>query len=182
MDHHRRKSKEKTFIKVDQLALAKSAAWAWLQHGSESNTRLIHEHDARRPKIEPKPSRYKLEVLRNVQTIEHNNSKSPSIISLTSNRKSSQNSLLDNYEIERISRHLEHYIESSHAKQTDRVSNKVVGQKKKKKKSTINHAKGFGSCGSSSDDVAAQRRRPEKARVAVVDVANCRPWPWGLWA
>ncbi|CAA0814557.1 Unknown protein [Striga hermonthica] len=172
---------------ADQLALAKSAAWAWLQHGPESNGRLVREHDASRPKIEPKPSRYKLEVLRNnVQEIEYNyNSKSPSVISLTScSRKSGQNSLLDNYEIERISRHLEHYIESSHAKQTDRVSNKlVVGQKKKKKKKNTTHAKGFVSCGSSSDDVAVQRPRPEKARVAVVDVANCRPWPWGrVWA
>ncbi|KAK6127419.1 hypothetical protein DH2020_038840 [Rehmannia glutinosa] len=173
----KRKSKPQTLAVVDELALAKSAAWAWYQHGSGSDGRSIREIDGWRTKIEPKPSRYKLEALRNVQP------QSNLPIMLSTSPRSSM-SLLDNYEIDRISRQLDYYIESSHAKYHDSgggpvaeavaeiENNKVVRKKKIAKGFRLRHVP---ACGSSIDDVVDTRRRPEKGGVAVVEVSICRP-------
>ncbi|KAI3462182.1 hypothetical protein Pfo_018845 [Paulownia fortunei] len=186
------KTKPRTaVVAVDELALVKSAAWAWYQHGSGSDGRSIREFDVGRTKIEPRPSRYKLEALRNVQEA----SNSPSIVSSPRSTARASNSLLDNYEVERISRQLDYYIESSHAKYhggnsgglaveaaVAEIKNKVVLKKKIAKGFRLRHVP---ACGSSRDDVVENQRfeysrRPEKGRVAVVEVASCRPWPWGI--
>ncbi|KAL8532340.1 hypothetical protein ACS0TY_008802 [Phlomoides rotata] len=139
---------------VDELALAKSAAWAWYERGSGSDGRSFREVDAWCSKTDPKPSRYKLEALRNVQADQR-----------------SKNSLLDTYEIERISNHLQHYIESSRAKCHGGAAAAAEGVQKKK------IPRGFWLrrgpvCGSSRDDVVENqslehrhRWRPEKGRV-----------------
>ncbi|KAL3613535.1 hypothetical protein CASFOL_042569 [Castilleja foliolosa] len=157
---------------VDESALAKSAAWAWFQQGSSSG-QSVPEFDVSRMKPESNPSRYKLEALKNVQKLAL---KSPEI--KLSSPRSSNGSLFDNYEIERISRQLDHYIESSHAKQRGHGSgestvmvpaadgaaanvttkNKVV--RKKKTKLGIFRLRHVPACGSSSDDVVEYSRRP----------------------
>ncbi|KAL2531259.1 hypothetical protein Adt_04610 [Abeliophyllum distichum] len=83
---------------VDEFALVKAAAWAWYQHGFGSDGKPMSEFDLTRFKNVPKPSRYKLQDMKQVQET----------------TDSSNNSLLDKYEIERISRQLDLYIESSH--------------------------------------------------------------------
>ncbi|KAG6385785.1 hypothetical protein SASPL_154666 [Salvia splendens] len=147
---------------VDESGLAKSAAWAWYERGSGSEGREV---DLWRWKPEPKPSRYKLEVLRNLQRDQdHINS--------------SRNSLLDNYEIERISMELNHYIQASHAKHhgggggPPKAAADDVFLKRK------NMVKGFWwrhvpACGSSRNDVVEPR--PEKDRVPVVRVVGYQP-------
>lgn len=148
-------------IVVDELGLAKSAAWAWYERGSGSDGRSIREVDGWRTKMDPKPSRYKLEALRNVQ---HCN-----------------NSLLDSYEIERISTHLQHYIESSRAKyQGGDTSGAAAAEVKNLafQKKKIPSPRGLWLrrgpvCGSSRNDVVENQsfeyrhRRREKGRVAV---------------
>ncbi|KAG8383663.1 hypothetical protein BUALT_Bualt04G0037300 [Buddleja alternifolia] len=154
---------------VDELALAKSAAWAWYNHGSGSDGKPIREFDVSRTKIDPKPSRYKLEAMNKL-------SKSPS------------NSLLDNYEIDRISSQLECYIESSrHAKYHggDRGGWRAehVGEMNCKKKSKRGFWLRHGVlCGASRNEVVESRRnfeyswrRPEKGRVVVAEIVGCRP-------
>ncbi|KAL1566761.1 hypothetical protein AAHA92_02330 [Salvia divinorum] len=141
-------------MSVDESGLAKSAAWAWYERGSGSEGREV---DVWRSKPEPKPSRYKLEALRNLRRDEDH-------------RNSSTNSLLDNYEIERISMQLNHYIQASHAKRhhgggPHRAANDNVFLKRK------NMVKGFWwrhvpACGSSRNDVVESRQ--EKDRVPVV--------------
>ncbi|KAL2531260.1 hypothetical protein Adt_04611 [Abeliophyllum distichum] len=90
---------------VDEFALVKAAAWAWYQHGSGSDGKPMSEFDLTRCKNVPKPSRYKLQAMKQVQ---ETTDSSAEILSV------SNNSLLDKYEIERISRQLDLYIESSH--------------------------------------------------------------------
>ncbi|KAL2551300.1 hypothetical protein Fot_04919 [Forsythia ovata] len=90
---------------VDEFALVKAAAWAWYQHGSGSDGKPMSEFDLTRFKNVPKPSRYKLQAMKQVQ---ETTDSSAAILSV------SNNSLLDKYEIERISRQLDFYIESSH--------------------------------------------------------------------
>ncbi|KAK4430436.1 hypothetical protein Salat_1344300 [Sesamum alatum] len=168
----------------DGSDLVKSAAWAWYQHGYDPKGRLsVREFDVLRHKFEPKPSRYKLEASRNVQ---ESVSKSRTI-------RRASNSLLDNYEIERISKQLDSYIESSHAKYSGGSPGGVTEVKSKgvEKKKV---AKGYfwlrshaPLCGSSRDDVVEsksleylRRSRPEKAGVAVVEVVGCRPLRWRI--
>ncbi|PIN11940.1 hypothetical protein CDL12_15449 [Handroanthus impetiginosus] len=153
---------------VDELALVKSAAWARYHHNSGSETRSLRESDVwRSTKIEPKPSRYKLEALRSA-------------------RESSNYSLLDNYEIERISKQLDHYIESSHRggsvglAAAVEIKNEVVGKKKMEKGLWSRRVP---MCGSRVDVVEGKRFDKGHSgcgRVAVAAVASCRPWPWGI--
>lgn len=142
---HKTKPKKSEIIIVDQSALTKSAAWAWHEHGSGSDARSVREVDVRSSKTEPRPSRYKLELLRSLQ-LDHTH----------------PNSLLDNYEIQRISKQLDHYIESSHAKYhggtppAAATTNEKVSRKKKM--STMIMPRGFWSrhvpvCSSSRGDV-----------------------------
>lgn len=163
---HKSKPKKSEIIVVDQSALTKSAAWAWHEHGSGLNARSVREVDVRSSETEPRPSRYKLELLRNLQ-LDHTRT----------------NSLFDNYEIQRISKQLDHYIESSHAKYHGGAPPTAAARKKKM--STI-MPRGFWSrhvpvCSSSRGDVVENRagfeRRPDKVCVPVVGVVSCRPRP-----
>ncbi|XWS46447.1 hypothetical protein CRYUN_Cryun14cG0067700 [Craigia yunnanensis] len=91
----------------DELALVKAAAWAWYQHGSGSDGKPMREFDIT-PTVRAScgPSRYKLEDMRNnvPNTVEGSQKLSPI---------HTHNSLLDSYEIEIISKRLDHLIEFS---------------------------------------------------------------------
>ncbi|KAL7135433.1 hypothetical protein ABFS83_11G095700 [Erythranthe nasuta] len=188
-------------VEEDELALVKSAAWAWYEHGSGSGSdgRPIREFDASRTKTDPKPSRYKLEALRNNN---NNNSNKVRQVSKLRSSSSGNNSLLDHYEVERISKQLDYYIESSRAKYRSfsaaggdglaaepavapaemKSINKVVGRKKAGKDSRLKHIPV--ACRSSRGDVVESHRkfvysRPERGGVvAVVEVGSCRPRAW----
>lgn len=155
-------------VAADESALAKSAAWAWYEHGSGSDRRSLREVDVWSSKTDPKPSRYKLEALRNVQDVD----------------ASSKNSLLlDSYEIERISKQLNQYIEASRAKYHggDRPAAAEKGKVLSKRRNII--PRGFWlrhvpACGSSRNDVVERPRKlPEKGCVPVVGDVGCRPRP-----
>lgn len=94
---------------TDESAAVKAAAWAWYQHGSGSEGTPAREYDAARPRHVPRPSRYKLEAMRSKAKegkilLGHNYSKS--------NTQTTTNvSLLDEYEIQSISRHLDSLID-----------------------------------------------------------------------
>ncbi|KAL7094356.1 hypothetical protein ACP275_11G098300 [Erythranthe tilingii] len=190
-------------VEEDELALVKSAAWAWYEHGSGSGSegRPIRESDASRTKTDPKPSRYKLEALRNNNN--NNNNNNVRQVSKLRSSSSGNNSLLDHYEVERISKQLDYYIESSRANYRRSFSaaaaglavepvaaaaemksiNKVVGRKKAGKESRLKHIPV--ACRSSRGDVVESHRkfvysRPERGGgvVAVVEVGSCRPRAW----
>lgn len=172
----KRKPKKSETLAVDESALAKSAAWAWYEHGSGSDRRSIREIDVWSSKTDPKPSRYKLEALRNVQAADASSSSKNSL-------------LLDSYEIERISKQLNQYIEASHAKHHGGDPPKAAAAEKNKvllKRKNI--PKGFWlrhvpACGSSRNDVVEGKRLerrqklPEKGCVPVVGDVGCRPRP-----
>ncbi|KAK7276215.1 hypothetical protein RIF29_17351 [Crotalaria pallida] len=93
----------------NELEVVKAAAWAWYQHGSGSRGKAVSEFDASRTThhhhhhAPPKPSRYKLEALMKMDK-ESEDEGSSSI-------QTKNNSLLDAYEIESISRTLDNFIE-----------------------------------------------------------------------
>ncbi|KAD6796142.1 hypothetical protein R6Q59_019989 [Mikania micrantha] len=98
----------------DQNAITKAAAWAWYERGSWFEHKTIRETDVRRPQdYTPRPSRYKIEAMKEAQSCNR---------SLCNEHIG--NSLLDMYEIERISRELCCYVESS---RVDRHSRSVDG-------------------------------------------------------
>ncbi|CAK7338987.1 unnamed protein product [Dovyalis caffra] len=92
---------------ADDLTLVKAAAWAWYQHGSGSEGKTMCESDVTRTRRAPGPSRYKLEAmgLMKENTMELG-SETPSPIR-------TDKSLLDDYEVESISKHFDYLIESS---------------------------------------------------------------------
>lgn len=100
------RKKPKSSGSTDELALVKAAAWAWYQHGSGSEGKPMRELDVTRTHQAPRPSRYKLEAMRLMMedTMEGSETSSPS---------QTDNSLLDTYEIESISKQLDYLIESS---------------------------------------------------------------------
>ncbi|KAL8472317.1 hypothetical protein ACS0TY_029509 [Phlomoides rotata] len=127
-----------------ELALAKSAAWAWLEHYSGgSDEQKTPESDVSRTKFNPKPSRYKLEAMKRSSNSTHTISASAS--------------LLDRYEIERISRQLDFCLKPSGRRAAEDIP--AAAHKKKMSKGGIR----------------GSRRRPENGRVDVVEV-GCRPW------
>lgn len=167
MDPKPKPNKKSESFAADESALAKSAAWAWYEHGSGSDRRSLREVDVWSSKTDPRPSRYKLEALRNVQDVD-----APSKNSL----------LLDSYEIERISKQLNQYIEASRAKYHRPPPPEEKGKVLLKRRNII--PRGFWlrhvpACGSSRDDVVERRKKlPEKGgRVAVVGDVGCRPRP-----
>ncbi|OMO99238.1 hypothetical protein COLO4_13422 [Corchorus olitorius] len=89
-------------MESDELAVVKAAAWAWYQHGSgkpmrefDVTTRLEYSDSASAStSTSTRPSRYKLEAMRN------------SIMSPTINSNESDSLLLDPYEIQSISKRL----------------------------------------------------------------------------
>ncbi|EPS72929.1 hypothetical protein M569_01834 [Genlisea aurea] len=143
----------------DELALAKSAAWAWYQRGSAADCRSAREFEAWRKRIngsKPKPSRYRLEAMRR-------SGGSPSPV--PSARSSSANSLLDTYEVERISNLLEYYIETTQKRfrsaEVETKSNQIKTQGKAKGGAWF-----IPSCRSSKHDVIESQQRLIRSRPA----------------
>ncbi|KAI5648099.1 hypothetical protein M9H77_34104 [Catharanthus roseus] len=110
---------------IEELALVKAAAWAWYQHGSGAEGKPpIREYDLSITQKPPKPSRYKLEAAaaamikprEEEDLIIKSSSPSPPLLPNLFNSSYQLNntnvSLLDKYEVERISMQLDRYIES----------------------------------------------------------------------
>nr|GLL18970.1 uncharacterized protein LOC109180383 [Ipomoea trifida] len=101
---------------ADDAAMVKAAAWAWYQHGSGSERPLGELLRLERTEKVQKPSRYKLEAIREVEEGKrkpnHHKHSSSTIPMLSSSP--SLSSLLDKYEIQRISLQLDRYIENGH--------------------------------------------------------------------
>ncbi|KAI3761831.1 hypothetical protein L1987_52253 [Smallanthus sonchifolius] len=92
----------------DQNDITKAAAWAWYERGLWFEQKAIRESDRiRLQDYAPRPSRYKIEAMKESQKQTH-----------------VDNSLMDMYEIERISRELYCYVESS---RVDRHTRSVNG-------------------------------------------------------
>ncbi|CAL5189887.1 unnamed protein product [Lathyrus oleraceus] len=148
---HRNKPSHNTIkddhINDDDLAIVKAAAWAWYQHGSGS----CHEGEAisseffiRRARREPRPSRYKLEL-------EAKRSMEKEIKEGSPVHHKKEESLLDEYEVQSISRHLNKLIVSNNnhnrkklVSSTDHIATTTSvddGVKKNNKKKSIR--KGF---------------------------------------
>lgn len=159
------------------LALTKSAAWAWLEHRSGSRSPSTPEFDVSKTKFNAKPSRYKAEAVRKVQE-------------KPKSSHSSAYTLLDRYDIERISRQLDHYIESSLPNSRSCRKAEAEAAEMKSKHGGRKAPKGLWlgphvplACGSSRDEVvdrtsieySRRRRSLEKRRAAAVEVVGCRP-------
>nr|GMC59711.1 uncharacterized protein LOC109180383 [Ipomoea batatas] len=100
---------------ADDAAMVKAAAWAWYQHGSGSERPLGELLQLERTEKVQKPSRYKLEAIREVEEGKRkpaHHQRSSSTIPMSSSP--SLSSLLDKYEIQRISLQLDRYIENGH--------------------------------------------------------------------
>ncbi|XP_057500332.1 uncharacterized protein LOC130784466 [Actinidia eriantha] len=145
---------------VDELALTKAAAWAWYQRGSASEGRPVSEYNPTRPHRAPTPSRYKSEAISTTREAAKEESKSTS--------QDDNSHLLDKYEIERISRQLEYYMEVSDV-EYNRGMHKNTGKKGKRTKryKWLKHGMG---CSSGNDVVEfamgfreppSRRRLPE---------------------
>lgn len=144
----------------DELVLVKAAAWAWYQHGSGNEGRPGREFGVARSGAtrSPRPSRYQLEALARV-------SRSPEPGPGTST------SLLDLYEIERITRELNRLIAASSAADDHRSRWKEAEKRKVVARRTggfwMSHAVGI--CGTRGDVVEARvlasRRRSKAATV-----------------
>uniref|UniRef100_A0A5B7BL30 Uncharacterized protein n=1 Tax=Davidia involucrata TaxID=16924 RepID=A0A5B7BL30_DAVIN len=171
----------------ESSAIVKAAAWAWYQHGSGSEERPM-----RQQADDHKPTRFKLEAIERSQS----HSTNPMLLSPS---HSTDISLLDSYEIERISRQLDCYIDYYNTQYyggrlfggdhlgrrriivSSPPESEASGMKSKKKSMK---AKRFwlrhGVVCGSRDDVVERRGlggggRPPEKHVAVVKVANCRP-------
>ncbi|XP_045831241.1 uncharacterized protein LOC123922585 [Trifolium pratense] len=108
-------------INEDHLDIVKAAAWAWHQHGSGS----CHEGEGsnefyfRRSTTHraPRPSRYKLE-LEAMTSTEKEATQSSTIL-----HKEKSRSLLDAYEVQSISKQLNHLLESNNTRNRDKLVN-----------------------------------------------------------
>lgn len=131
----------------DDLAFVKAAAWAWYLHGSGScheGEAISSEFFVRRNRREPRPSRYKLELEAKRSMEEEIQESSPI-------HHKKEESLLDEYEVQSISRHLNKLIVSNNnhnrkklVSSTDNIAITTSvddGDKKNKKKKNI--SKGF---------------------------------------
>lgn len=160
----------------DDSALTKSAAWAWLERRSGTESRSKPEFDFSRKKSDGAPSRYKAEAMK--KKVEESSN--------------SNLSLLDRYDIERISRQLDFYIESSRSSR--RGSGGDGGRRAETKSKNGGKEAGKGlwlgshapiACGSSRGEVVEiksiepmRRRRSssENGRAAAaMEVVGCRP-------
>ncbi|KAL2521889.1 uncharacterized protein Fot_25812 [Forsythia ovata] len=182
---------------VDESSLVKAAAWARYQQGSGSEGRHILEFDLLRTKKSPKPSRYKLEAMQKIQEkIDKSTTISNPKSYVSTSTDDVNNSLLDTYEIESISRQLQYYIEidSSHAKHFGGDSGdwtvaaasaapsgkiEMKSKQKKMKASRGRHAvmgnSRYGVVETEKKSIDHPRKLPEK-HVPVVELVNCRPW------
>ncbi|KAM7529401.1 hypothetical protein LguiB_032811 [Lonicera macranthoides] len=153
---------------TDKLAITKSAAWAWYQRGTWSENRSIPESISRRNLGAPKLMRYKLEVMNKKQSRIRSNSELPA------------NSLLDRYEIERISREIEFYVKFGGGGRRIGLESEKSGVKGKResKKTTGSWLRGDGVvCGSIDDVVAVESGGWWKSEnhVPVVEVGSYQP-------
>ncbi|KAE9450096.1 hypothetical protein C3L33_18001, partial [Rhododendron williamsianum] len=98
---------------TDELAVTRAAAWAWYQRGSGSEPKPASEFGLTRTHHRvPNPTRYKLEAERSRSSTSDHGSH-----------------LLDSYEIDSISRHLERYIERvNNGDLVDLASTDLVGK------------------------------------------------------
>ncbi|GFY94119.1 hypothetical protein Acr_09g0005710 [Actinidia rufa] len=142
---------------IDKLALTKAAAWAWYQRGSGSEGRPVSEYNPTRSRRAPTPSRYKFEAIRTTREAAKEVSKSTP--------QDDNSHLLDKYEIERISRQLEYYMEVSDV-EYNRGMHKSTGKKSKRTKryKWLKHGVG---CSSGNDVVefAMGFREPPSRRL-----------------
>ncbi|KAA3458399.1 protection of telomeres protein 1b-like isoform X1 [Gossypium australe] len=145
------------------LEFVKAAAWAWYQRGSSGSPMAIPEFDVIRTRRAPGPgpSRYKLEAMRN------NNKNSMGYPTTTSH-----NSLLDPWEVQSISKRLDHLIQLSGIQFYEELlridADFVVNDHHhpKKKSSRCSKLKRF-----------LLRRRVCGTNHDVVETAYCRPIP-----
>ncbi|KAJ1398159.1 hypothetical protein SESBI_31274 [Sesbania bispinosa] len=162
----RRKPQEST----DELAIVKAAAWAWYQHGSGSEGKAMSEFNVSKTQHATRPSRYKLEAMNITKEAKEGPLFHPN------------KSLLDTYEVQSISRHLDRLIESAHNKvgNSNNSANNAAsismdnGKRKMNKKKRM--SKGFWPrhavvCGG-GDDVVHGNALSAK-RVPVVNLAKC---------
>ncbi|XP_052197132.1 uncharacterized protein LOC127804316 [Diospyros lotus] len=170
---------------IEESAPSKAATWAWYQRGSGSDGRPM-KYNLERTLRSPRPSRYRLEAIREAQAAIHNESRPPSAL-LPPTQAEDSSDLLDEYEIERISRQLDHYIEASSTEyyggwreDCRRVSSPPGSEGSKKKYGKRNKGLSWLShrvtCGSRNDVVelgGGGGRLPEKG-VAVVGEGSCR--------
>nr|DAD35776.1 TPA_asm: hypothetical protein HUJ06_006416 [Nelumbo nucifera] len=175
-----------------ESAIVKAAAWAWYQHGAGSERKSVREYDFTRTHPRPaRPSRYKLEAIRLAgrRTMEGSALPSPTP---SPSQLLADNSLLDPYEIQRITQQLDHLIESSNAKfcgdspvkDQDHHQKKAVlllecyrsGKKMNKK---LNGGGALSLRGSGGEVVEAGvlcgRRLQLPKHVSVVGLSGCRP-------
>ncbi|GAV60474.1 hypothetical protein CFOL_v3_04004 [Cephalotus follicularis] len=140
---------------TDELAIVKAAAWAWYQHGAGYERKPMREFDLPRNFRAPAPSRYKLEAMGIFQnTMEESLSVSPSPIHTDS-------LLLDSYEVECISKHLDRYIASSGTKT---INGLLVGDHGSYKSIML-----------SNDDTSAMMTRRRKKKKKNNDILK---WFW----
>ncbi|GKD42340.1 hypothetical protein Tco_1266985 [Tanacetum coccineum] len=170
---------------MDQFAITRAAAWAWYERGSLLEHNLIRESDFKRKRdYKPRPSRYKLEAMKQQQKETH---EAPSCINLGTGRHV-EKSLLDRHEINRISKELDCYVGSSKVESIDgrdHGGRRTVSKETKSKTRSKKH-NGFWMrhglvCRSSSDDVVehanlvSSRRHERKEDVSKSRVTNPRP-------
>ncbi|KAL8133875.1 uncharacterized protein LOC141714531 [Apium graveolens] len=197
----KRKTKPKSI--EDELAVIKAAAWTWYERGSGSEGKPIREFDFTNSRRNPTPSRYKIEAMNNTTIDEYSSIKTSRTSISMSSCPSFNSSLMDNYEIESISKDLDHYIESSDQDVSGKVGHgsahhrrvvavpkidkgEVVSSKVKNKKMSKG---GFLSrhaavCGSVNDVVSGRnnivvgirgRRQPEKRAPVVISSSSLPP-------
>ncbi|MQM03659.1 hypothetical protein Taro_036443 [Colocasia esculenta] len=98
----------------DELALVKAAAWAWFQHGSANESKATREFDLARKRRQHRPSRYKLEaVAAAAAAVAANVSATSDHLSWAAPSPTSELSLLDPYEVDRISKQLDRLVAST---------------------------------------------------------------------
>lgn len=152
---------------LDELAIVKAAAWAWYQNGSGAEGKSRREYDLSTThhqfQTTPKPSRYKLEaMMMTTKKVHHHQEEQKASNSSNGNEKS----LFDTYEIERISRELHSYMESSRMEHLMKsFGNKkfvsLLSQENGNKNNNKSLRKGFWPviCGGSGNDVIVEARR-----------------------
>uniref|UniRef100_A0A2P2IS76 Uncharacterized protein n=1 Tax=Rhizophora mucronata TaxID=61149 RepID=A0A2P2IS76_RHIMU len=109
---------------TDDLAIVKAAAWAWYEHGSGSEGKRVCEFVPTRTWQVARPSRYRLEAMRMMEEDSMEGSKRPTSVH-------TDNSLLDSYEIECISRQFEYLSRSSESMFNSKFPDRNLHRQKK---------------------------------------------------
>lgn len=163
------------------LEVVKAAAWAWHEHGSSGSLRRAgtREYEASRSTTQtPRPSRYKLESLR-IQEKDKESQQLQSSRKDVHHHRHENNTLLDSYEIKRISNQLEGFINSSSSNRCEVSSSWNGGRREMRRKKKLWEAfirKHAVVCGREDDVMESQVLgcRPERY-VPVVKLAICKP-------